>query len=121
VIARRRSHHWVKCKNPAAPAATREIDEIGQTEVAVSGGLVSWRNSMWKVGDGEPVKVLRAHGYPYGFNVTREAGKPVVSFAYTTRDAAGAAATQIRGAIEHAIEVRAHPQAEAHWGREQWR
>ena len=76
---------------------------------------------MSKVGDVEPVKVLRAHGYPYGFNVTREAGKPVVSFAYTTRDAAGAAATQIRGAIEHAIEVRAHPQAEAHWGRERWR
>jgi ATP-dependent DNA ligase len=22
-----RSHHWVKCKNPAAPAATREIEE----------------------------------------------------------------------------------------------
>jgi len=48
---------------------------IGQTEVAVSGGLVSWRNSMWKVGDLEPVKGLRAHGYPYGFNVTTEAGR----------------------------------------------
>jgi hypothetical protein len=44
-------------------------------------------------------------------------GKPVVSFAYTTLDAAGAAATQVRAAIEHAIEARAHPQAEG----DRWR
>jgi hypothetical protein len=65
---------------------------------------------MWKVGDVEPVKVLGANGFPYGFNITTEVGKPIVSFAYTTRDAAEAAATQVRAAIEHAIEVRAHPQ-----------
>jgi hypothetical protein len=36
---------------------------------------------MWKVGDVEPMKVMGAEGYPYGFNVTTEDGKPVVSFA----------------------------------------
>jgi hypothetical protein len=39
-------------------------------------------------------------------------GKPIVSFAYTTRDAAEAAAIQVRVAIEHAIEVRTHPQGD---------
>jgi hypothetical protein len=67
---------------------------------------------MWKVGDVEPVKVLGADGYPYGFNITTEVGKPIVSFAYTTRDAAEAAAAQVRIAIEHAIEVRPHPQGD---------
>jgi hypothetical protein len=65
---------------------------------------------MWKIRDVQPVKVLGADGYPYGFYITTEGGKPVVSFAYTTRNAAEAAATQVRAAIEHAIEVRAHPQ-----------
>jgi hypothetical protein len=37
---------------------------------------------VWKVGDVEPVRVMGAEGYPYGFNVTTEDGKPVVSFAY---------------------------------------
>jgi hypothetical protein len=36
---------------------------------------------MWKVGDVEPVKVLGANGFPYGFNITTEVGKPIVSFA----------------------------------------
>ena len=27
---------------------------------------------MWKVGDVEPVRVMGAEGYPYGFNVTTE-------------------------------------------------
>ena len=31
---------------------------------------------MWKVGDVEPVRVMGAEGYPYGFNVTTEDGKP---------------------------------------------
>ena len=48
-------------------------------------------SNMWKIGDVEPVKVLGADGYPYGFNITTEVGKPIVSFAYTTRDAAHAA------------------------------
>ena len=33
---------------------------------------------MWKVGDVEPVRVMGAEGYPYGFNVTTEDDKPVV-------------------------------------------
>jgi hypothetical protein len=64
---------------------------------------------MWKIGDVQPVSVLGVDGYPYGFNITTEQGKPVVSFAYTTRDAAEAAAMQVKAAIEHAVEVRAHP------------
>jgi hypothetical protein len=67
---------------------------------------------MWKIGDVQPVKVLGADGYPYGFNLTTEVGKSIVSFAYTTRGAAEAAATQVRVAIEHAIEVRIHPQGD---------
>ena len=47
---------------------------------------------MWKVGDVEPVRVMGAEGYPYGFNVSTEDGKPVVSFAYASRALAEAAA-----------------------------
>jgi hypothetical protein len=34
---------------------------------------------MWKVADVEPVRVMGAEGYPYGFNVTTEDGKPPVT------------------------------------------
>ena len=37
---------------------------------------------MWKVGDVEPVRVMGAEGYPDGFHVTTDDGKPLVSFAY---------------------------------------
>ena len=47
---------------------------------------------MWKVGDIAPVSVLGVDGYPYGFNLTTEDGKPVVSFAYAKRAAAEEAA-----------------------------
>ena len=50
---------------------------------------------MWKVGDVGPVNVLGVDGYPYGFDVTTDVGKSLVSFAYTTRTAAEAAAEQI--------------------------
>ena len=63
---------------------------------------------MWKVGDINPVSVLGVDGYPYGFNLTTEEGRPLVSFAYLTRDKAEAAAEQIRSAVEDAIEVRPH-------------
>jgi hypothetical protein len=43
---------------------------------------------MWKVGDVEPVSVLGVDGYFYGFDVTTQDDKPVVSFAYATRDRA---------------------------------
>lgn len=36
---------------------------------------------MWKVGDIAPVSVLGVDGYPYGFNLTTEEGRPLVSFA----------------------------------------
>ena len=65
---------------------------------------------MWKIGDVQPVSVLGVDGYPYGFNITNDAGKPVVSFAYTTREAAEAAAEQVRAAVEKAVDVRPHAQ-----------
>jgi hypothetical protein len=54
--------------------------------------------------------VLGVDGYPYGFNLTTEDGKPLVSFAYVTRARAEEAAAQIQSAIENAVEVRPHPQ-----------
>ena len=65
---------------------------------------------MWKVGDVEPVLVMGAEGYPYGFDVTTEDGKPLVSFAYASRALAEAAATHLESALLNAISV--HPCAE---------
>jgi hypothetical protein len=65
---------------------------------------------MWNVGDVEPVSVLGADGYPYGFDVTTQDGKPVVSFAYATRDRAEEAAAHVRSAIEQAVAVNPHSQ-----------
>jgi hypothetical protein len=65
---------------------------------------------MWKVGDVEPVRVMGAEGDPYGFNVTTEGGKPLVSFAYAARALAEAAATHLESALLNAISV--HPSAE---------
>jgi hypothetical protein len=64
--------------------------------------------TMWKVGDVEPVKVMGAEGYPYGFNVTTEDGKPVVSFAYASRALAEAAATHLESALLNVMSVRPH-------------
>jgi hypothetical protein len=57
---------------------------------------------MWKVGDINPVSVLGVDGYPYGFDLTTEAGQPLLSFAYVTRAKAEEAAAHIRSAIEDA-------------------
>ena len=72
---------------------------------------------MWKVSDVEPVRVMGAEGYPYGFNVTTEDGKPVVSFAYASLSfayaslaLAEAGATHLESALLNAISV--HPYAE---------
>ena len=62
---------------------------------------------MWKVGDVEPVRVMGAEGYPYGFHVTTDDGKPLVSFAYASRALAEAAATHLESALLNAISV--HP------------
>jgi hypothetical protein len=58
---------------------------------------------MWKIGDIEPVRVMGAEGYPYGFNLTTEDGKPVVSFAYASRALAEAAATHLESALLAAV------------------
>ena len=60
---------------------------------------------MWKVGDVQPVKVIGADGYPYGFNVTTEDGKPVASFAFASKAVAKEAATEFLNALS------AHPHA----------
>ena len=57
---------------------------------------------MWKVGDVEPVRVMGAEGYPYGFHVTTDDGKPLVSFAYASRALAEAAATHLESALLNA-------------------
>ena len=53
----------------------------------------------------EPVSVLGVDGYPYGFNITIEGGKPLVLFAYATRDRAEKATAQVRSAIEQAVAM----------------
>jgi hypothetical protein len=58
----------------------------------------------------EPVSVLGVDGYPYGFNITIEGGKPLVLFAYATRDRAEEATAQVRSAIEQAVAVNPHAQ-----------
>jgi hypothetical protein len=59
---------------------------------------------MWKVGDIQDVRAPDG-GTAYGFNVTNNQNQPLVSFAYTTRDEAVVAATQVRAAIENAVNV----------------
>ena len=76
--------------------------------VAASGLLHRGHRTMWKVGDVEPVKVMGAEGYPYGFNVTTEDRKPVVSFAYASRALAEAAATHLESALLNAMSVHAY-------------
>jgi hypothetical protein len=65
---------------------------------------------MWKISDEQPVSVLGVDGYPYGFDLTDDSGRQLVSFAYTTREAAEAAAEEVRAAVENAVEVRPHAQ-----------
>jgi hypothetical protein len=65
---------------------------------------------MWKVGDVEPVRVLGAEGYPYGFDVATDDGKPVVSFAYASRAHAEEAATHLESALLNAISVHPNPE-----------
>jgi hypothetical protein len=64
---------------------------------------------MWKVGDVARVDVRgREAESTYGFNITNDWGKPLVSFAYATALEAEAAATHVRAAIKLAVEVQPH-------------
>ena len=54
---------------------------------------------MWKVGIVQSVKVIGTDGYPYGFNVTTEDGKPVASFAFASKAIAEVAATELQNAL----------------------
>jgi hypothetical protein len=69
--------------------------------------------TMWKVGDIAPVSVLGVDGYPYGFNLTTEEGRALVSFAYVTRDRAEEAAAQ----ISRPSRTRSAPSPTGQWGR----
>jgi hypothetical protein len=46
---------------------------------------------------------------PYGFNITNDWGKPLVSFVYATRAQAEAARTQVQSLIEEAFDVQPGP------------
>jgi hypothetical protein len=61
---------------------------------------------MWKVGIVRPVKVIGTDGYPYGFDVTTEDGKPVASFAFASKAVAEQAATDLLNALS------VHPHAD---------
>ena len=50
--------------------------------------------------------IMGAEGQPYGFNITTEKGKPLVSFAYASQALAEAAATHLESALLNAISVR---------------
>ena len=95
-------HHDVESAGRENSADRRKIDLPMRGEVATN----ARSENMWKVGDVEPVRVMGAEGYPYGFNVSTEDGKPVVSFAYASRALAEAAATHLESALLNAISVR---------------
>jgi hypothetical protein len=59
---------------------------------------------IWKVDRVE--HLLPGEAPPYGFNITNDWGKPLVLFVYATRSQAEAAATQIRSAIEQALDIQ---------------
>lgn len=63
----------------------------------------------WKV---DRVEAVLPRGEAYGFNITNDWGKPLISFAYETKGAADEAAAKIRSAIEEAIDVHPYPE----WG-----
>ena len=63
---------------------------------------------MWKVSDVMEVSI--PSGVGYGFNVTTEGRKPIVSFAYDEPEAAEAAAQQVAAALERAVLVNLFPQ-----------
>jgi len=61
---------------------------------------------IWKVSVTMPMGL--DDGFGHGFNVTNERGRPVVSFAYRTRQEADAAATHVRSAVENAVSVKGY-------------
>ena len=53
---------------------------------------------MWKVGDVEPVRVMGAEGYPYGFNVATENGEALANV-YVARRTFASARLSIQASI----------------------
>jgi hypothetical protein len=61
---------------------------------------------MWKVEIVQPISDPGMDGPAWGFNITNEAGRPIISFIYATRNDAEAAATHAQAVIYKAIMVR---------------
>jgi len=61
---------------------------------------------MWKVGIVQPISDPGMDGPAWGFNITNEAGRPIISFIYETRNDAEAAATHAQAVIYKALMVR---------------
>jgi integrase len=80
-------------------AALRRLAEHGSTTKEIA--AVSGHRSLSEI---------ERYTARYGFNVTTEDGKSVVSFAYASRALAEAAATHLESALLNAISV--HPYAE---------
>ena len=53
--------------------------------------------------------IMNEAGFGYGFNITDELGRPVVSFMYKTRDDAKNAAANALSLIQNAISVQGYP------------
>jgi hypothetical protein len=63
---------------------------------------------MWKVSDVISVELERYGRDGYGFNVTTDWGKPLVTFGYETQEEARDAAQQVKAAIERVVLLRPH-------------
>jgi hypothetical protein len=64
--------------------------------------------NMWKVSDVLSVELERYGPAGYGFNVTTDWGKPLVTFGYETQEEAQDAAQKVKAAIERVVLVRPH-------------
>ena len=53
--------------------------------------------------------IMTDAGFGYGFNITDELGRPVVSFVYETWNEAKAAAANALSLIQSAISVQGYP------------
>jgi hypothetical protein len=61
---------------------------------------------MWKVGSVQQVNDASLDGLAWGFNITNEKGRPLVTFTYETRGAAESAATHAQAVVDKALLVR---------------
>jgi hypothetical protein len=60
---------------------------------------------MWRVGIVQPISGPGIDGPSWGFTITDEAGKPIVSFGYETRIEARAVAEHAQAVVNKALIV----------------